>query len=368
MSRSREACFSTTEDRAGQCGWTALLGGIPQTAGVERAELAAWADRIGDLLSPSLADHLLEDLQERIGALITRERADKARLYSRYLWRRQIDAVRLVRDSGARFVCLKGFALAHQVYLQPQPRIVGDVDLLFHQEDLPTASAALSAAGFGAMPIPSRFGFISDSSFLPVLSADGQVALDLHVAPDAWPATRSLDVDTVFRRAEPFRAADLDLLAPAPEHAFFLLVTNIAKDRFGPEGVRKAIDAAMLLRARRPFDWQEVVFLAERSGYARALAAFLGLLGLLGTRTGVPERLRRSLGPLPRLEVERVTAFYRNGRVPQLGFSGKLRREFLLGPDPLSVLRINLKRLRGLARPRTGLPPGILERSRRPEG
>jgi hypothetical protein len=191
-----------------------------------------------------------------------------------------------------------------------------------------------------------------------VVSADGQVALDLHVAPDAWPATRSLDVDTVFRRAEPFQAADLDLLGPAPEHAFFLLVTNIAKDRFGPEGVRKIVDA-MLLCLRRRVDWEEVAFLAKRS---------LGLLRILGARTGAPDRLHWDLGPLSRHEVESVAALYRKGRVPRLGFSGKLRREFLLGPDPISVFRINLKRLRGLMRPQTGLPPGILERSRRVRG
>ncbi|HXV23433.1 MAG TPA: nucleotidyltransferase family protein [Alphaproteobacteria bacterium] len=365
MTRGTRAWSLTTEDRAGRAGWMALLGDRPQITGSESADLALWAERICDLLSPALADHLLEHMHECNGRLITRERADKARLYSRFLWRRQIDAVRLLRDTGVRFVCLKGFALAHQVYGRPQPRIVGDVDLLVHREDLETVSEALSAAGFAAMPIPSRFGFISDSSFLPVLSADGQVALDLHVAPDAWPATRSLTTDEVFRRAEPFRVAELDLLGPAPEHAFFLLVTNIAKDRFGPEGVRKIVDAAMLLRARRQFDWEEVGFLAKRSGHARALAAFLVLLELLGAKTSAPERLRK-LGSMSRRQVEQVAFLCRIGRVPQLGFSGKLRREFLLGADPLSVLRINLKRLHGLIRPRTGLPPGILERSRPP--
>jgi hypothetical protein len=45
--------------------------------------------------------------------------------------------------------------------------------------------------------------------------------------------------------------------------------------------------------------------------------------------------------------------------VTQLGTLGKLRRELLLGPGLLSVLRINAKRLSGLARPGTGVPPGM---------
>lgn len=285
------------------------------------------------------------------------------RLYSRFLWRRQVDAVRLLRGAGLGFVCLKGFALAHQVYRRPEPRIVGDVDLLLRRPDLPAATAILSAAGFAAMPIPSRFGFIADSSFLPIVSADGQVAIDLHVAPDAWPTSRGLSAEEVFAHAAPFRAGDLDLLGPAPEHAAFLLATNIAKDRFGPEGVRKAVDAAMLLRAHPRLDWPGVGELARASGHVRALAAFLALLEGLGVRTGAPAwLLGRSRGAWAAAELRGVLVGYRRARVPRLGFSDKLRREFLLGADPLLALRVNLKRLRGLARPGTGLPPGMPER------
>ena len=240
------------ERRAGAIGWQALLGGRVEASDTQRDPLAAWAERIADLLSPALAEHLLEPACERIGPLIAPERAAKGRLYAAFLYRRQLEAVRLLKEAGIGFVCLKGFAFAHQIYALPQARIVGDVDLLIAPADLYRAAATLTAAGFAAMPIPSRFGFISEASFLPIVSPDRQVAIDLHVAPDAWPAARALTSAAVFERAGPFQAGDLDLLGPAPEHAFFLLLTNIAKDRFGPEGVRKALDAALLLRARAP--------------------------------------------------------------------------------------------------------------------
>ncbi len=345
------------EERAGAAGWAALTGGACDAATVESADVEAWAGRMADLISPALADHLLG------GALIQPERAAKARLYSRFLWRRQVDAVRLLRGAGLGFVCLKGFALAHQVYRRPEPRIVGDVDLLLLRQDLQAAAAVHSAAGFAAMPIAIRFGFISDSSFLPIVSADGQVAIDLHIAPDAWPTSRGLSAEEVFARATPFRAADLDLLGPAPEHAAFLLATNIAKDRFGPEGVRKVLDAAMLLRAHPRLDWPSVGELARASGHVRALGSFLALLEGLGVRTDAPAwLLGRSRGAWASGELRRVLAGYRRARVPRLGFYDKLRREFLLGADPILALRVNLKRLRGLARPGTGLPPGMPER------
>jgi hypothetical protein len=351
----------TPEDRAGAAGWAALFGG-GASASVDRPDLVAWADRMADLLSPALADHLLAPLPAPDAPLVDPERAAKARLYNRFLRQAQIGALRLIRETGARFVCLKGFALAHQVYDQPEPRIVGDVDLLVLPDDLPKVAARLSAAGYAALPIASRFGFISESSFLPILSADGQVAVDLHIAPDAWPASRALGCDAVFRRAMPFKVEEMELLGPAAEHAFFLIVTNIAKDRFGPEGVRKLVDAAMLLRSARDFDWEAVASLAETGGYSGALSAFLRLMERLGAKPGGPARLRRPLGFLAAGELERVAVRYRRAQVPRLSLAGKLRRELLLGPDPLSVLQINYKRLKGLASPGSGLPPGMAER------
>ena len=130
--------------------------------------------------------------------------------------------------------------------------------LLIFQDNISELTERQSAAGYAPLPIPSRFGFISDSSFLPIVSADGQVAVDLHVAPDAWPASRALDPDMVFRHAVPFKVQDLELFGPVREHAFSLIVTNIAKDRFGPEGVRKIVDASMLLRAASGINWTMV--------------------------------------------------------------------------------------------------------------
>jgi hypothetical protein len=208
------------EARVGAAGWKALFGAEPELPDGARTELAAWAERMADLLSPSLADHLLAPAQSRFGPLLGAERIAKGQLYSRFLLQRQLGAVRMLRDAGIRFVCLKGFALAHLLYPRPELRIVGDVDLLLDRAELRKATAALAAAGFKAMPIPNRFGFISDSSFLPLVSEDGQVALDLHLAPDAWPAGRALTAEAVFARAARFRAGDLELLGPAPEHAF----------------------------------------------------------------------------------------------------------------------------------------------------
>ena len=78
--------------------------------------------------------------------------------------------------------------------------------------------------------------------------------------------------------------------------------------------------------------------------------------------TGAPPALRDPLPARVAREVERVADLYVTAQVPRLDFYDKLRRELLLGPDPLSVAQINLRRLVGLVRPGTGLPPGVPER------
>ena len=353
------------EDLIGAAGWAALLGRAP-ARGNER-DLAGWAERMADLISPALADHLLGEAGP--GApQIDPKRAAKARLYNRFLLRRQIEAVRLVLRAGVPFVCIKGFAFAHQVYRRPEARIFGDVDLLLKQRDLPAVVALLAAAGFSALPIASRFGFISQASFLPIVSSDGQVALDLHVCPDAWPASRALSAEEVFGRARQFQADGMELLGPLSEHSFFLIVTNIAKDRFGPEGVRKVLDAAMLLRKSASFDWDLVERLARAGGYRRSLAALLRLMERLGVETGAPGPLGRSIGLLAAAEVEAVARLYRRAGVARLSLPAKLRREILLGPDLASVLRINARRLGGLVRPGSGVPEGLAERRARSGG
>ena len=79
----------------------------------------------------------------------------------------------------------------------------------------------------------------------------------------------------------------------------------------------------------------------------------------LGAGRIIPGALCRSIGLAARHELDRITLFYRRAQVPRLAMMGKLRREILLGPNLLSVLRINAKRLSGIARPGTGLPPGM---------
>ena len=91
------------EDRAGTIGWAKLLNGS-WPAGAHEPGLAAWAERLADLISPAMADHLLGTDPASDAPLVNPERAAKGRLYNRFLLEAQIGALRLIKETGAACV------------------------------------------------------------------------------------------------------------------------------------------------------------------------------------------------------------------------------------------------------------------------
>src|SRR5262249_51645826 len=89
-----------SEDRAGIIGWAKLLNGSWPAGGHEPG-LAAWAERLADLISPAMADHLLGADPVCAAPLVNPQRAAKGRLYSRFLLEAQIGALRLIKETGA---------------------------------------------------------------------------------------------------------------------------------------------------------------------------------------------------------------------------------------------------------------------------
>ena len=94
-----------------------------------------------------------------------------------------------IADAGLPVLAIKGLASGAWLYPAPQDRGVSDADLLVRGEDLGAVIDLLEARGFAfaTEPTRSRWGFVSEASFQPLLSPDGAVNIDLHVAGDAAP-------------------------------------------------------------------------------------------------------------------------------------------------------------------------------------
>jgi len=334
--------------------WATVLGGRAPTAQPVVADLAIAAERLARRLSPAWVSSLLRPLTVTLAA------APQAILVARLTLAAQSEAMRLMAEAGLEPVALKGFANAHALYDEPAARISGDLDVLLRRDRLAAVIDLFGKRGYGfAADGRRRWGFVSDASFVPFFSPDGVCNIDLHVEADSWPLHVGLPADDVRAAARRVAYAHGTFLAPAPEHALLIAISNIAKDRFSAPTVSKVIDLSRLLaRSRGGLDWSEIETRGARAALLPALRATLALLVELGLPEDLtlPALSRRPTG-LAGQVFARVLADWLAIFPRDCGAATLLTREALLAREPSTFVALNLRRLRGLARRGDGIPP-----------
>lgn len=350
--RAADGAADRAEDRAG-----------------DRADngTAAAAAGLARLLTPALAGYFLAAAEAPAGRpLLDPEDVRQSLLMNRLTGSVQRHWMAAIADTGIPVVALKGFAFAHTVYPDPDLRTIGDLDLLVRADDSDRLFAFLRDSGFVFEELPSSaWGFISDASFQPMVSADGMCSIDVHVQPDCYPAYRSLTAERLFAGARTVQVGDMPVRVPSPAHALALCVTNAAKDKFGPFSVRKLVDVAVLLRAvDGAVDWDEVAALARDGHFAGPARAAFALLIRLGMQAdGIPPALRAPPGG-PRAPLFRaLLRDYESMFAAEPGPWRVLAREIGLCTEPDVAVHNAFLRLRGLVAPRRGVPEGYAGRS-----
>jgi hypothetical protein len=344
-------------------------------APADPAALAGAVARFGLLAGPALADLLLRPAAARLGiALPDPAAVARSRLAGRFALAPQRRWVAAIADAGIEAVCLKGFAIAHTHYADPAARILGDLDLLVRAADLDRTIRLLAGHGFrfrtAAAP---RSRMMPDASFMPLVAADGACDIDLHVQPDSYPAWRALTAERVFAESRTVRADGLEFRAPSPDHAFLLCVTNAAKDKFGLFSLRKVIDAMLLVRPdpRRGaagLDWDAIEALARSGHFRRPLRVLCALLARLGVSGALlPPALSAAPRGIAGPAFARLAADFEALFPSEPSMAGLWWREVTLAAEPDIVLRNLIRRLAGLVRPSSGLPPGVSPRTGLPK-
>lgn len=317
------------------------------------------AGRLADFVSPAFAALVLAPAAARLGRpLIDREAAAKSLLLNRFTRHVHIRWAREIAAAGIECVYIKGFANAHTLYDDPDARVTGDLDLVVRRDGRDRLVAYLMGKGFAFRGgTGKRWGFISDASYVPFVSADGACNLDIHIEPDSYPLYRGLDAEALFAASRMALAGDLDIRVPCPEHALALSISNAAKDKLGPFAVKKAIDAIFLLRRAEGIDWARLDTLLGRARLRRPARAFFALLLGLGLPPGlVPAAMSRPLGGLAAAELARALASWRTLFPGEAGLGATFRREVLLCADLPTAIHNNWLRIRGLMRPASGTP------------
>jgi len=316
-----------------------------------KALCPAAVSRFSELASAALTDELLG------GGVIDADSVSQSRLNNRFALAAQRACLISIAAAGISVVAIKGFALAHTLYGDPANRAVGDLDILVPETHRNELLRHLTHEGYAFEPLARPpWGFISEASYAPFVSADSTCNLDVHVHPDCYPAYVSLTTADVFAEAQTVRDGDLEFLATSFDHAFLLCATNAAKDKFGPFSARKIADG-MRLAATRPLDWERLDRIAVAGRFGDPFRVFVRLLGDLGLDPAVlPSDWAAAL---PRRADKEYTRMLRETQALYPGAPGlaaTLRRELLLSTEPSVGLRNAWSRIRGLFVRQTGVP------------
>jgi hypothetical protein len=273
--------------------WPLLARTETDGPSTDLTHLQAASAEFARLVSPVLTDYLLTGVGACVSQpLVDPDAVQRDRLIKRFTYPQHRRAASAIVDAGFDVVFIKGFANAHTLYPDPCLRIQGDLDVLIRQSDLRDLVDFLATQGFCCWETENKpWGMISDSSFLPFVSADGATHIDVHIHPDSYPAHRSLSTDLVFADSRRVDADGLKFQIPSADHCLILCVTNAAKDKFNVSSVGKVVDAIMMLKQGAQLDWTRIEGLAKRGGYLLPLRAFLALLDGLGVQMGgIPMR------------------------------------------------------------------------------
>jgi hypothetical protein len=241
-------------------------------------EMSAWAAAPEQVRSQLRLQHL----QNRAAALA---------LYSRL---GQI--LHAFAGQSLPIIVLKGAFLAEVVYADATERSMGDVDLLAPQASIEQAIQTLRAAGYHSSLDHQAQEDFSFHHHAPPFGQKGYPTIELHWTLSPPEARAEVDLDGVWRRAQPVTIADAPALGLSAEDLLLHLCIHVAGHRL-QAGLRALCDlAATSQRYAHQIDWQALISRAQAWHASRSAFLMLKLSkDLLGAP--VPPQVLASLQP-----------------------------------------------------------------------
>lgn len=259
-------------------------------------------------------------------------------------------------------VAMKGLAMAYHVYPRPAYRKLPDVDILFHEADLPRLAEFLSRRGYRTAVNPAdvrAWGVLARASFAPLFPPDHGLYLDVHRAVDETPVSRGLETSRIFERASRLETEWGALTVASREHGFMIAALNAYRDFYRPEALKGLFDICLLLCGHGDaLDCREIEAAARQGRFVKRILFYRDLLAALGVpRPALFEG--RGLSRSLKGGLDTVVENYRAvGREP-IGDMRKIIVEASLLDSPFAALWMNGRRLYHMAAPRMHFLPGV---------
>lgn len=344
--------------------WRQIAGTSTDPTPVAATDTPA-AIALAERATPATVDALLSDSGLDSQAVM------QSRLLNRFRHQAGRRWLTAINDAGIPCMAIKGLASGAWLYARAEDRGISDADLLIRPEDLGTALELLQGHGFAFAdePTRSRWGFISQASFQPLLSPDGAVNIDLHIAGDAAPFPEALTTEALFAAARTINGICL----PAQEHAFLIAASHAARDLFTGDAAKTAIDGLLMLRQRTDvdsaeMDWSEIARRSRQGRMLRPVSVFTALLHRLGADT-TTAAAHLPIDQVRSASFERVVQDHLRmfPVADSPGTMTRLTRQWRLAANPSVALQRDLRRLTGLVRPHDGVPDDLARSRPKPD-
>jgi Uncharacterised nucleotidyltransferase len=180
-----------------------------------------------------------------------------------------LQLLRLFEAHGIAALPYKGPILAVSAYGNLALRQFADLDLLVRPQDTPRARELLLARGYQLLSHARIACFERSRKVDELLSADGQVLVELHRAPTSWTFYFPFPAARLWEQLETVSLCDMPVWTLAPEALLLVLCVHGAKHHWGRLGW--ICDVAALLGRHPGLDWDRVLAQAGHLGGRRML-------------------------------------------------------------------------------------------------
>jgi len=144
-------------------------------------------------------------------------------------------------------IVLKGAYLARAAYSNPALRYMADYDILVHESDLPVVVDIVTTLGYQASQ-PVHLEGKSRLPHLPPFRKENGIAdVEIHWTIVSPLDPQTIEIDALWKRAQPFRVGDAKALAFCPTDMLLHLCFHAAYDDFFVQGLRPLYDIAQLV-------------------------------------------------------------------------------------------------------------------------
>ena len=178
----------------------------------------------------------------------------------------------------------------------PGLRTMSDIDIMVPERDLAKAEHVMVGLGFGPLPRPDLEEFCRRSNHLARLSRPKSVPVEVHWTIERPTSPFTIDVDALWRRAQPIALGGLEVLALSPEDLLLHLCLHTSyHHRFDRMALKGLVDIDMVVAAfEGRLDWRQVARTAREWGAGSYVYSTLRLATMI-LETPVPKAALASL-------------------------------------------------------------------------